>query len=172
MKNIFLVIFLITSINLFSQNKVDDYKRLIDSTIVIKSIETYNNFQSELNKNIKTDNWKYYIDNYKHSIENMYLLDSNNHSYQMGLRKNINVKFKEIDIYNKKNSKLLKKGIDVWKIIPSLENNKLEVTIINFKVTLHKDEYQFVNGGGTTIVFEYLCNEKKWTLVSNKSTSP
>ncbi|UPT69697.1 MAG: hypothetical protein M0D53_11075 [Flavobacterium sp. JAD_PAG50586_2] len=172
MKNIFLIAILTININLYSQTKVDDYKRLVDSTIVIKSIETYNHFQSELSKNIKTDNWKYYIDNYKHSIENIYLLDSNNHPYSIGLQKDINVKFKLIDIYNKKNIKLLKKGIDTWKIIPNLENNKLIVTIINFKVIYYKNEYKFVNGGGTTIIFEYQCNEKKWTLVSNKSTAP
>ncbi|MCD0465072.1 hypothetical protein [Flavobacterium sp. ENC] len=168
----FCILFSLINYNLYSQNKLDDYKRLIDSTIVIKSVETYRDFQGELNKKNETDNWKNYIADYKHHIENIYLIDNNNQAYLMPMSKDIEIKFKQIDIYNKKNKKLLKEGIDVWKIIPNLENNQLKTTIINFKVTCSKNKYQFANGGGTTTIFEYSCEQKKWILISSTTTAP
>jgi hypothetical protein len=172
MKNIFLIVFFAISTNLHSQNKLDDYKRLIDSTIVIKSIETYNHFQSERNKNTETENWKYYINNYKYYVENIYLLDSNNQPYTIALSKGTDIKFKQIDIYDKKNKKLLKKGIDVWKIITNLEDNKLKINLVVFKVNYADNKYNFSNGGGTTTVFEFSCEKKKWILISNKTNAP
>ncbi|TDO67870.1 hypothetical protein EV143_1253 [Flavobacterium chryseum] len=172
MKKNILILLLALNLNLYSQNKVDDYKKLIDSTIVIKSIETYKGFQEELNKKNETDNWKRHIEDYRHHIENIYLVDENHNPYVMSSSQGTDLKFKQIDIYNKKNKKLLKEGIDVWKIIPTLDSNKLKIIIIEFKVTYSKNKYQFSNGGGTTTLFEYSCAEKKWILVNSNTIAP
>lgn len=171
MKNILFIALLSISLNLYSQDKIDDYKKMIDSSIVIKSIETYKNFKEDLDKKIDTENWKYYIGNYKLYIENIYLIDGNNRPYSITLSENSDIKFKQIDIYSKENKKTIKKGIDAWKIVTSLEGNKLKIVIIDFKINYIKGNYKFVNGGGKTIIFEYLCQDKKWILTSNKTNA-
>lgn len=171
MKNILFIVLLSVSLNLYSQDKLDDYRKLIDSSVVIKSIEVYKSFKEDLEKKNDTDNWKYYISNYKHYIENIYLIDGNNRPYSIALSKISDIKFKQIDIYNKKNKKIIKKGIDAWKIVTTLDGNKLKIVIIDFKIIYNKGNYQFANGGGKTIIFEYLCQDKKWILTSNKTNA-
>ena len=171
MKNILFIVLLSISLNLYSQDKLDDYRKLIDSSIVIKSIETYKNFKEDLDKKNDTENWKYYISNYKYYIENIYLIDGNNRPYSIALSKSNNINFKQIDIYNTKNKKIIKKGIDAWKIVTTLEGNKLKIVIIDFKIIYKKATYQFANGGGKTMIFEYICQDKKWTLTSNKTNA-
>ncbi|MFC4478392.1 hypothetical protein [Flavobacterium chungangensis] len=77
MKKFILLGLLITYINIYSQEKKDDFKRLIDSALTIKSIDTYSDFKEDLNKDNQTDNWKHHIEEYKHYIENIYLVDEN-----------------------------------------------------------------------------------------------
>lgn len=171
MKNILFIVLLSVSLNLYSQDNRDDYRKLIDSSLVIKSTEAYKNFKDDLNKKNDTDNWKYYISNYKHYIENIYLIDGNNQPYSIDSSKNSDIKFKQIDIYNAKNKKIIKKGIDAWKIVTTLEGNKLKIVIIDFKIIYNKGNYKFANGGGKTVIFEYLCQDKKWALISNKTNA-
>ena len=168
MKNVLLIILLCVGVNLYSQNNNDEYRKLIDSSIAIKSMETYKGFKEDLEKTNDTDNWKQYINNYKHSIENIYLIDNNNHPYFITLYKSNDIKFKQIDIYHPKNKKLIKKGIDAWKIIPTLDGNRLKIVIVDFKITYNKNNYQFSNGGGSTFVYEYSCENRIWKLISSK----
>jgi len=168
MKRIFLI-GLILSIKLYSQEKPDEYKKMIDSAITIKSDQVLEDFNHKLSKDINTENWRYYIKNYKHRIENTYLIDENHHPYVIQPSNDLAIKFKQMDIYNSKNKKELKKGICVWKIVSNLNENKLKIDIIEFTVNYTNKKYIFANGGGSTFIYEYSCGEKKWFLISNKT---
>lgn len=127
-----------------SQNKIDDYKKIIDSAVVIKK----NNYENDHHK-------KYYLlnsDNTKYNIDNKQAVFFNN----------------SINIYDKKNKKILKKGVYVWKIIPELTKNQLTVKIIDFRVFYKNNNYEFINNGGSIVVFEYSCSENVWKLLSEK----
>lgn len=140
MQKLYLLIALISFSFFHSQNKEnDEYKKLIDSAI-----------------SIKLQNGK---------ITEQYILNSDNMPYKV----NNEIRgLKTINIYDKKNKKILTKGINVWKIIPILNKNKLEIRIIDFSLILQKNNYQFANGGGSTFIFEYSCQSKNWELISEK----
>lgn len=144
MKYIIILVFSFVRIVSYSQNKDDHYKILIDSAITLQ---------------IKA------LDDLKEG--SVYLIDQNNQSYFL-LNENYQKKFKTISLHEKKNRKLLKKGIDAWKIIPILYNNRLEVSIVYFKITYNKLNYKFANGGGAKVVFEYSCKNDRWELLGNK----
>lgn len=73
-----------------------------------------------------------------------------------------------INIYDKKNRKLLKKGIMAVSIQPlKLEGNKVIITLINFKISYKNQNYNFSNGGGSETYFEYSCADEKWKLLES-----
>lgn len=47
----------------------------------------------------------------------------------------------------------------------SQKENELKINIIDFKVTYKNRRYEFVNGDGSTIVFQYSCEKEKWKLI-------
>ncbi|MPS72941.1 MAG: hypothetical protein E2590_07265 [Chryseobacterium sp.] len=97
-----------------------------------------------------------------------YIINSDNSPY---ITKNSNLKGLEtIDIYDKKNKNLLKKGIGVWKVFPSLNSNLLKIKIIEFAVYYKSDNYDFSNNGGSTTVFEYSCKDGIWKLLSTENS--
>lgn len=77
-------------------------------------------------------------------------------------------KFNSIDIYDKKNRGLLKKGIHAWKILPVLKGNRFIINIVDFNITYKNRNYNFANGGGATVIFEYHCDTSKWVLMNTK----
>ena len=164
--NVVLIVFFVVNLDLCAQDKDDDYKRLVDSAIVIKSLEEYKYLEIASSKNIKTDNWNYHIRNYKHYLENIYLIDSEYRPYAISSSIKNSIKFKEMDICNSK--KIFKKGISAWQIRPKLKNNELKIDIINFGIKYSKKIYNLANGGGTTVIFEYQFEAKKWVLISVK----
>ena len=46
----------------------------------------------------------------------------------------------------------------------SKQGNKITITIINFLVKYKGKEYHYFNGGGSSVFFEYSCQEEKWIL--------
>jgi hypothetical protein len=166
-KIIFLILCFLFYASIFKAQKLDnEWNVLRDSAIVIKADDLYKFYNEQLSKDVHTENWKIFLDNFTHSINNLYLLDENNKSFK--INKTSKISFKGIDIYDKKNRKLLKQGIDVWKVIQILNGNRITITIIDFKVTYKNKNYQFANGGGSTIVFEYSCSEDQWKLLTVK----
>jgi len=142
MKRILALLFLNFIVLSYSQSTTDDYKQLLDSAIIIK--------KNSIEKNVKNKN--YYIinaDNSKYSISNKILEQS----------------IKSIDIYDKGNRYLIKKGINVWKVMPILNRGQLTIDIIDFSVSYKNNNYQFLNNGGSKIIFEYSCTEKKWIIL-------
>lgn len=133
----------------YSQDKIDDYKKMIDSAIIIK-------------KNISNNAWR----------KKYYLINSDNAKYITNKRQAIFFN-DPINIYDKKNRKLLKKGIYVWKIVTELVNNQLIVNIIDFRVFYKNNNYEFINNGsGSTLIFEYSCQYGRWKLLpENKLAS-
>lgn len=169
MKKCFLIIFIFFSTVSFGQD--NEYTALKNNAIILAGNDFFKFYENELNKNIQTENWKSYLNNLRNKIENLYLIDEYDQPVILeGIDAKIN--FKTIDFHNKKNKKILKHGINAWKIIPMLRGNNYAISIIDFNISYIDNKYQFENGGGTTIVFEYSCVEKKWILVSNKTVAP
>lgn len=72
-------------------------------------------------------------------------------------------KINYINMYKKNNKAMVKKGIKAISIQPmQLEENRILIDLIDFSITHKKGNYHFSNGGGSTTVFEYSCQEKKW----------
>jgi hypothetical protein len=142
MKNSILIFCLFLSIEGSGQKADSEYKSMIDSALLL----TAQKVLSEANT--------------------VYLLDDRNAPYVYG--NGTDAKFKTIDLANRKNFKVLKKGIHAWKIIPVLKNNKLSIGIVDFTITYRSNNYNFANGGGSETTFEYSCIEKKWILIDSK----
>lgn len=153
MKKIIILFFISFWMCTFSQLKKENaYKRLVDSAIVIKSKNLYYHYKDLNNK-----------------INNIYVLDENSSPVKLENVKT-SIPLQTIDIRDLKNRKLLKKGINVWKIIPLLYENQLKITIIDFKVRYKNKIYYYDNGGGSIIIFEYSCEEEKWKLINEEHT--
>jgi len=168
MRKIIICFFVLTFGNIFSQNKKkDDLKKLIDSALVIKANDLYRFYNKELKKDRKDHNWNIYINNLENTINNTYVIDQNSSSIKLENVKT-SIPLKTIDIEDKKNTRLLKKGINVWKIIPSLKGNTLTIDIIDATVYYKNKEFIFGNSGGSTIVFQYSCEEEKWKLIKEE----
>ncbi len=68
-----------------------------------------------------------------------------------------------LDLYNKKNKKLLRKRLSAISIKPlTLNMNKIEIFIYNISILFKNGEYHISTGDGTKTIFEYSC-EKGWT---------
>ena len=141
MKNILLIILIFINYTSFSQGKIDEYKKMIDSAIIMQQSPS----SSPEDRVI-------------------HLIDQNDNPYILMSDKD-QQKFKSIAVYSKENRKLIKKGIRAWKILPVLSQNKLIVTIIDFYITYKNKNYNFANGGGAKVIFEYSCDQSKWILV-------
>ncbi len=121
------------------QSGVNEYKKMIDSAIIMQPAQLEGN---------------------------VYLIDQNNQPYILESDKS-EQKFKSISIEAKENRKLIKRGIRIWKILPVLNKNQLMITIVDFYVSYRRKNYNFLNGGGANIKFEYSCEEKQWILIES-----
>ena len=138
---------LVTNI-LFSQEKrLNEYKKLLDSAISIAA----NNYMLQLSENSSKEN------------NIIYVVDENSKPIDLDSIKS-KLPLKTIDVNNKKNRKLLKKGLRILKILPFLQGNTITITIIDFLVNYKNKEYRYFNGGGSSVLFEFSCQEEKWVL--------
>lgn len=168
MKKIITYFFILLFSNIFSQNKKnDDFEKLIDSSLVIKSNNLNRFYNKELKQKEKTENWNIYINNLKKSINNTYVIDENQLPVKLENLKT-SIPLKTLDIENRKNRKLLRKGISIWKIIPNLKGNILKISILDASLYYKNKSYEFSYGGGSTIVFQYSCEEEKWKLIKEE----
>ena len=146
-KGILLFMLLVTNI-LFSQEKrLNEYKKLLDSAISIAA----NNYMLQLSENSSKEN------------NIIYVVDENSKPIDLDSIKS-KLPLKPIDINNKNNRKTLKKGLKILRVRPLLQGNKIIITIINFLVKYKGKEYHYFNGGGSSVFFEYSCQEEKWIL--------
>ena len=146
-KGILLFMLLVTNI-LFSQEKrLNEYKKLLDSAISIAA----NNYMLQLSENSSKEN------------NIIYVVDENSKPIDLDSIKS-KLPLKTIDINNKNNRKTLKKGLKILKVRSLLQGNKITITIINFLVKYKGKEYHYFNGGGSSVFFEYSCQEEKWIL--------
>jgi hypothetical protein len=143
----YIIFIILTSISCFSfgQNRIDDYRKMIDSAVIMQTA----------------------LPRIFENKEDTYLIDQNDQPYILVSNKD-QAKFKSISVYAKKNRKLLKDGINAWKVMPTLDNNKLVIHIVNFTITYKKHNYNFANGGGAKVIFEYSCTNDKWVLTESK----
>lgn len=132
---------------LYSQQdaKKNEYKVLIDTAISVFADYKY--------KHLGED----------YSGETYYVVDE--HSKQIFITNiDTNLSLKTIDIKDKKNIKLIKKGIRVFQVSSVLNGNEISVSIINFIVRYKGKTYYYINNGGATILFQYSCDNEKWIL--------
>lgn len=128
----------------YGQNK-DEYKRMVDTAIILQA---RNPEQTPYNDGI-------------------YLIDQKDQAYYLSSDNEKN-KFNSINVYDKKNRGRLKKGIHAWKILPVLNGNRLIINIVDFNITYKNRNYNFANGGGATVIFEYHCDTSKWVFMATK----
>lgn len=138
---------LVTAIALAQNKNTNEYKILVDSAISV----VVENYYQQLNENISKKSFIIYIVD-----ENSKPIDLDNVKSKLLL--------KTIDVNNKKNRKLLKKGLRILKIQPFLQGNTITITIIDFLVNYKNKEYHYFNNGGSSVLFEYSCKEEKWVL--------
>jgi hypothetical protein len=139
----------------YAQKQENEYTKMVDSAISIKSRELLKSYESlSINNNL--------------SKGDLYLIDENDLTYKyaggvtgLGL--------KTLNIFDAKKKRILKKGIHAWKIIPALKGDSLKISIIDFFITYKNGNYKYANGGGSETIFDYLCNENKWILVKSKN---
>lgn len=168
MKKIGLLFIILFCENIFSQEKQkNDYKKLIDSAIIIKENIVYKNYIDDLNKKKYTENWKIHKANLEKYVNNIYVTNEN---FEFLDLYNIKTKIplKSINIKDLKNKKLFRKTKNLWKVIPILQGKLLTIKIIDFSVQYKNKKYHLDNGGGSTIIFEYSCSEEKWILISEE----
>lgn len=166
MKKISIFLSILFCVSAFSQKKIkDDYKVLIDSAIVIKANNLYENYNQDLSQNIDTENWNIYINNLKEHVNNIYVTNENFESMNLNDIKT-KIPLKSIDVKSPRNKKLLRKKVNIWKVKPLLQGIFFKIDIIDFSAKYKNKKYHFENGGGSTIIFEYSCNEGKWKLIN------
>ena len=138
---------LATNIFFSQEKKLNEYKKLLDSAISIAA----NNYMLQLSENSSKEN------------NIIYVVDENSKPIDLDSIKS-KLPLKTIDINNKNNRKTLKKGLKILRVRPLLQGNKIIITIINFLVKYKGKEYHYFNGGGSSVFFEYSCQEEKWIL--------
>ena len=141
--------FMLLATNIFfsQEKKFNEYKKLVDSAISIAA----NNYMLQLSENSSKEN------------NIIYVVDENSKPIDLDSIKS-KLPLKTIDINNKNNRKTLKKGLKILRVRPLLQGNKITITIINFLVKYKGKEYHYFNGGGSSVFFEYSCQEEKWIL--------
>lgn len=98
----------------------------------------------------------------------IYLLNENDHPY-LYRGAFINLGFKTIDMTSSKSKRLIgKKGIHAWKVVPAIVGNSLKISVIDFFITYKNKNYNYSNGGGATVIFEYSCLKGVWELTDFK----
>ena len=149
-----MILFLFLFIKGYSQSQEDEYKKMIDSAINLYA-QDYLKVSGHLYTGVS-------------DRKSLYLIDQRDFPYKYtGMP--ISIIFKTIDLACAGNRNVLKHGIHAWKIIPFLKSNKITVRIIDFLITYKNNSYNFANGGGSEIVFEYLCTDNKWVIVKTKN---
>jgi hypothetical protein len=138
------IILIFISHTSFGQDEIDDCKRMVDSAIIIQTT----------------------LPVFSGGKGSVYLINQSNEPYIL-LSDKDQSKFKTISIYSKENRSVLKKGIRAWKVVPMFNKNKLTVHIINFAIIYKNKNYNFSNGGGAKVIFEYSCDQDKWVLVKS-----
>lgn len=149
-----LFIFLI-AMTVYSQDKrTNKYRELVDSAISILVKHTYENLDENTSKE---DLIIYVVD------ENSKQISLDNIKSRLTLR--------TIDVKDRENRKLLKKGLRIWQVTPVLNGNIITVNVVNFLVNYKRKMYHFVNGGGSAVFFQYSCEEQKWILTKVEHSS-
>lgn len=144
-----ILLFMLLAANIFfsQEKRLNEYKKLVDSAISIAA----NNYMLQLSENSSKEN------------NIIYVVDENSKPIDLDSIKS-KLSLKTIDINNKNNRKILKEGLKILRVRPLLQGNKITITIINFLVKYKGKEYHYFNGGGSSVFFEYSCQEEKWIL--------
>lgn len=139
---------LLNAIAIYSQDKkTNEYRELIDSAISIFIEHTYENISDNSSKEDLI----------------IYVVDENSKEINLDNVKS-KLTLKTIDVKDRKNRKSLMKGLKISQVIPTLDGAVFKVTIINFLANYKGGRYHYVNSGGSTVYFQYSCEEGKWIL--------
>lgn len=152
MKKIFFIVSILAyCFKADAQQNKDEYKLMVDSAISI--------MYTQYSDVIKKQNTDYYLNN-------LCLLNEQNLPLNYVPSSN---KFKLMNVYDVQNRKVLSKGIYAWKVFTTLRKNQFTINIVDFYITYKNRNYNFSNGGGSTTVFEYSCDDGKWRLITSEN---
>lgn len=132
------------------------------------------NFRNNEIKNLKitalsmliNENFSFYKNINKENLDNniIYIIDEN--------LKDVDVEkiespltLESIDIYDKRNKKKLRKGVNVWRLNLTLNEDVITISIGFFWLEYTNNKYSFINHGGYNVYFQISCKEKKWELM-------
>lgn len=155
MKTRIFILTLLIALKAYSQDKEhNEYRTIIDSAIDILIENTYQKInEKDFNNNLV-----------------IFIVDENLKQLNLDNIKSKNL-LKTIDVKDKKNIKLLRKGIKIWQVKPVLRGNIITVNVIYFMVSYKNKMYEFVNSGGASFTFEYFCEEERWITTEVKYNS-
>lgn len=145
-----LTAFLISFV-LYSQNSENNELKNLKITALSMLINEYFTF----NKNINNENFKNNI---------IYIIDENLTAIDIERIESPMI-IKSIDIYDKKNKKKLKKGINAWRIGLTLNEDIIIISFNYFWLEYKNHKYSFINQGVSNVYFKISCKEKKWELI-------
>lgn len=154
MKKVLLIAgMLVCGLNVHAQQNKDEFRTMIDSAVNIK----YTQLAAAVNKG-----------NNKDYFENLYLLNEQDQPLNYLCTAN-KLKLKFISVYDNRSRKTIEKGIYAWKVFTALNKNQFVITITDFYITYKNHNYNFANGGGSKTIFEYICEENKWKLITSQN---
>lgn len=150
MKKIIVVCTLLMATLVYSQDEVpNEFRSLVDNAISL----------------ISDDYYKYYQESGENNVRDIiYVIAENGGQVNLSNVKS-QLLLKTIDINDKRNRKLLKKGLKVWKINFVIIGNLIKIHLINFGVKYENNNYQYVNAGISTAFFQYSCTEERWKFI-------
>lgn len=156
-KDIFICFFMIITNIIYSQD--NDYERLIDSAITLKSKNICDKIYSKKNSDTHKNTLK-------KLISSIYLFDERDNTYFYENKQNP-ITFRVLKSCYRENRKELKKGINVWKIVPILKGDILIIRITDFivKQPTKKEMIFIVKEGTFKVIFKYNNVKDLWEQV-------
>jgi len=155
-KWIVLLLILMVGLKAKGQDYTDEIKLMTDSAISINYAEMRKYVDKKLLKTAYFDNL-FIINEYNEPLDY--------------LRAPVRLNLKRLNLSDRKSKKIVGKGVNVWKVITSLKNDKFYIVIIDLYVTYKKSVYNLSNGGGLEVIFQYSHGENRWLLLSTKRGS-
>lgn len=153
MKNLFSIIVFFVGFSCIAQSRESEMKLFYQEAIkfYISKVQEFNQNKVKLPK---IENTFFYTE----SVPKQYL------PAKVG-----GYKINYLDIYSKKNKKLLKKGVYAIKIsMIQVKGNIISVALGEYSITLKNHNYNFVRGSGSKTNFKYSCEKRKWILLKNE----
>lgn len=142
------------SLTIYPQKLAINELKDLDAIAVAVLSDEYFNYYKKIDKENSEDRIIYLID------ENFESIDIENIESSMILR--------SINIYDRKSKKILKEGINVWKLNQVLNGDMITISVGYFWLEYKRQKYHFINKGGSNVYFKFSCKKRIWELYKIK----